>query len=125
MMIFINSVYKEEVFPRAYAEGFIKLLNPVAPHISEEIWEMLGHNGTMAYEPWPVYDDSKIVEDTKDIAVQVNGKVRATITISVDEDEESIKEKALNVENVKRHTDDKEIVKVIVIKGKIVNIVVK
>ena len=125
MMIFINSVYKEEVFPREYAEGFIKLLNPVAPHISEEIWEMLGHNGTMAYEPWPVYDDSKIVEDTKDIAVQVNGKVRATITISVDEDEESIKKKALDAENVKRHTDGKEIVKVIVIKGKIVNIVVK
>ena len=86
---------------------------------------MLGHNGTMAYEPWPVYDDSKIVEDTKDIAVQVNGKVRATITISVDEDEESIKKKALDAENVKRHTDGKEIVKVIVIKGKIVNIVVK
>lgn len=125
MMIFINSVYKEDVFPREYAEGFIKLLNPVAPHISEEIWEMLGHHGTMAFEPWPVYDDSKIVEDTKEIAVQVNGKVRATITISVDEDEESIKEKALNVENVKRHTDGKEIVKVIVIKGKIVNIVVK
>lgn len=70
-MIFINSVYKEEVFPRAYAEGFIKLLNPVAPHISEEIWEILGHHGTMAYESWPVYDDSKIVEDTKEIAVQV------------------------------------------------------
>lgn len=125
MMIFINSVYKEEVFPREYAEGFIKLLNPVAPHISEEIWEMLGHHGTMAYESWPVYDDSKIVEDTKEIAVQVNGKVRATITISVDEDEESIKKKALDAENVKRHTDGKEIVKVIVIKGKIVNIVVK
>ena len=125
MMIFINSVYKEDVFPREYAEGFIKLLNPVAPHISEEIWEMLGHHGTMAFEPWPVYDDSKIVEDTKEIAVQVNGKVRATITISVDEDEESIKKKALDAENVKRHTDGKEIVKVIVIKGKIVNIVVK
>ena len=125
MMIFINAVYKEDVFPREYAEGFIKLLNPVAPHISEEIWEILGHNNTMAYEAWPVYDDTKIVEDTKDIAVQVNGKVRATITISVDEDEESIKEKALDAENVKRHTDGKEIIKVIVIKGKIVNIVVK
>ena len=101
------------------------MLNPVAPHISEEIWEILGHNNTMAYEAWPVYDDTKIVEDTKDIAVQVNGKVRATITISVDEDEESIKEKALDAENVKRHTDGKEIIKVIVIKGKIVNIVVK
>lgn len=125
MMIFINAVYKEEIFPKEYAEGFIKLLNPVAPHISEEIWEMLGHNGTMAYEAWPTYDASKLVENTKEIAVQVNGKVRATITISVDEDEESIKEKALDAENVKRHTDGKEIIKVIVIKGKIVNIVMK
>jgi len=125
MMIFINAVYKEEIFPKEYAEGFIKLLNPVAPHISEEIWEMLGHNGTMAYEAWPTYDASKLVENTKEIAVQVNGKVRATITISVDEDEESIKEKALDAENVKRHTDGKEIIKVIVIKGKIVNIVQK
>lgn len=125
MMIFINAVYKEDIFPKEYAEGFIKLLNPVAPHISEEIWEMLGHHGTMAYEAWPTYDASKLVENTKEIAVQVNGKVRATITISVDEDEESIKEKALDAENVKRHTDGKEIIKVIVIKGKIVNIVVK
>ncbi len=125
MMIFINAVYKEEIFPKEYAEGFVKLLNPVAPHISEEIWEMLGHHGTMAYEAWPTYDASKLVENTKEIAVQVNGKVRATITISVDEDEEIIKEKALDAENVKRHTDGKEIIKVIVIKGKIVNIVVK
>lgn len=125
MMIFINAVYKEEIFPKEYAEGFVKLLNPVAPHISEEIWEMLGHHGTMAYEAWPTYDASKLVENTKEIAVQVNGKVRATITISVDEDEESIKEKAMKEENVCRHMEGKEIVKVIVIKGKIVNIVVR
>ena len=125
MMIFINAVYKEEVFPREYAEGFVKLLNPVAPHIGEELWEMLGHDKTIAYEPWPKYDESKISDDEKEIAVQVNGKVRATIMIGVDEDEESIKGKALEEENVKRHTDGKEIVKMIVIKGKIVNIVVK
>ena len=125
MMIFINAVYKEEVFPKEYAEGFVKLLNPVAPHIGEELWEMLGHDKTIAYEPWPTYDESKISDDEKEIAVQVNGKVRATIKIGVDEDEESIKAKALEEENVKRHTDGKEIVKMIVIKGKIVNIVVK
>ena len=125
MMIFINAVYKEEVFPKEYAEGFVKLLNPVAPHIGEELWEMLGHNNTIAFEAWPTYDDAKIVEDEREIAVQVNGKVRATIKISVDEDEDSIKAKALEEENVKRHTDGKEIVKMIVIKGKIVNIVVK
>jgi len=125
MMIFINAVYKEEVFPKKYAEGFVKLLNPVAPHIGEELWEMLGHDKTIAYEEWPKYDDAKISDDEKEIAVQVNGKVRATIKIGVDEDEESIKAKALEEENVKRHTDGKEIVKMIVIKGKIVNIVVK
>ena len=125
MMIFINAVYKEEIFPKEYAEGFVKLLNPVAPHIGEELWEMLGHNNTIAFEAWPKYDESKIVEDEKEIAVQVNGKVRATIKIAVDESEESIKEKALEEENVKRHTEGKEIVKMIVIKGKIVNIVVK
>ena len=125
MMIFINAVYKEDIFPKEYAEGFVKLLNPVAPHIGEELWEMLGHNNTIAFEAWPKYDESKIVEDEKEIAVQVNGKVRATIKIAVDESEESIKEKALEEENVKRHTEGKEIVKMIVIKGKIVNIVVK
>ena len=125
MIIFINAVYKEDIFPKEYAEGFVKLLNPVAPHIGEELWEMLGHNNTIAFEAWPKYDESKIVEDEKEIAVQVNGKVRATIKIAVDESEESIKEKALEEENVKRHTEGKEIVKMIVIKGKIVNIVVK
>ncbi len=125
MMIFINAVYKEEVFPKEYAEGFVKLLNPVAPHITEELWEMLGHSGTIAYEVWPIYDEGLLVEEEKEIAVQVNGKVRATIHIAVDEDEHAIKEKALAEENVQRHISGKEVVKVIVIKGKIVNIVVK
>ena len=125
MMIFINAVYKEDVFPKEYAEGFVKLLNPIAPHIGEELWEMLGHDNTIAYEEWPKYDESKLGENEKEIGVQVNGKVRGTIKISVDEAEESIKEKALADENVKRHIEGKEIVKFIVIQGKIVNIVVK
>ena len=126
LMIFINAVYKEEVFPKVYAEGFIKLLNPICPHITEELWnKILGHDNTIAYEKWPEYDETKLVETTFDIAVQVNGKLRGTITINIDDTEDVIKEKALSNENVKRHIEGKEIVKVIVIKNKIVNIVVK
>ena len=124
-MVFINAVYKEEVFPLEYQEGFIKLLNPIAPHITEELWSLLGHTNTISYESWPVYDEAKLVQTEFDIAVQVNGKLRGTITISVNDNEDEIKQKALDNENVKRHTDGKDIVKVIVIKNKIVNIVVK
>ena len=125
MMVFINAVYKEDKFPMEYKEGFLKLLNPIAPHITEELWQVLGHTETISYEEWPKYDESKLKEDNVTIAVQVNGKVRGEITIGIDEDEESIKQKATTDENVLRHTDGKEIVKIIVIKNKIVNIVVK
>ena len=125
MMVFINACYKEEVLPKTYIEGFIKLLNPICPHITEEMWERLGHNNTIAYEAWPVYDDAKTIDDEIEIGVQVNGKLRGTIKVTVDEAEDSLKEKALNEENVKKFTEGKEILKVIAIKGKIVNIVVK
>ena len=125
MMVFINAVYKEEVLPKKYAEGFVKLLNPIAPHITEEMWEYLGHDKTIAFEPWPEYDENKTIDDEIEIGVQVNGKLRGTIKISLDEAEEVVKEKALNQENVKKFTEDKDIVKVIVVKNKIVNIVVK
>ncbi len=125
MMIFINAVYKEDVFPKEYALGFVKLLNPVAPHIAEELWEMLGHKDTIAFESWPTYEEEKTKEDEKEIAVQVNGKFRATIKITENDSEEEIKEKALHAENVVNHTKNGTIVKIIVIKDKIVNIVVK
>ena len=125
-MIFINAVYKEEVFPKEYAIGFVKLLNPIAPHISEELYhEVLGQKDELAYSEWPKYDEDKTKADEVTIGVQVNGKLRGEITIGVDEEEDSIKEKALNNENVTKFTDGKTIVKVIVIKGRIVNIVVK
>ena len=126
LMVFVNAVYKDKNFPRKYAEGFIKLLNPIAPHITEELWnKVLGHDNTIAYEPWPTYDESKLVQTEFNIAVQVNGKLRGTITIDVNDSEEVIKQKALLNENVKKHVEGKEIVKIIVIKNKIVNIVVK
>ena len=125
MMIFINECYKVGKVYKEYALGFVKLISPIVPHLGEELWEILGNNDTIAYESWPTYDESKIVEDTKEIAVQVNGKVRATINILVDEDEESIKEKALSCDNVKRHLEGLNVVKILVIKNRIVTIVAK
>ena len=125
MMIFINAVYKEEVYPLEYAEGFIKLLNPIAPFITEEIWEKLGHTETISYEAWPTYDESKIVSDEVEIGVQVNGKLRGSIKVTNDTSDEDMIKLSLENENVKKHVEGKEIVKTIVIKKRIVNIVVK
>ena len=125
MMIFINAVQKEDIYPRKYAEGFIKLFNPLCPHVTEELWEHLGHNKTIAYESWPEYDESKIVDELKTLAVQVNGKLRGTIEVSPDETNENILNMAKNEENVKKNLEGKTIVKEIVVPGRIVNIVVK
>ena len=126
MMIFINAVMKEEVFPIEYAEGFIKLFNPLCPHITEEIWhEKLGHSDTIAYEPWPKYDNEKTIDENIKIGVQVNGKVRGTIVVNKDDDRERIQELALENENIKRFISDKNIIKIIIVPNKIVNIVVK
>ena len=126
MMIFINSVQKENVFPKEYAEGFIKLLNPLCPHITEEIWhEVFKHKDTIAYESWPKYDEQKLVDSNITIGVQVNGKLRGTINIPKDLSKEETEKKAMENENVIKFTEGKEIVKIIVIPGKIVNIVVK
>ena len=123
MMIFINNVYKEDIFPKEYAEEFLKLLNPVAPHITEELWNMLGHNNTIAYEKWPTYDESKTVSNQITLPIQFNGKLKGTISISVDEDESSVKQKVH--EAIDSKLEGKTIVKEIYVKNKIYNIVVK
>ena len=123
MMIFINTVNKEEVLPLEYAEGFLKLLNPVAPHITEELWNKLGHTNSIAYESWPKFDEAKTIEDTIEIPVQVNGKLKTTISISLNEDESSVKEKVHNA--LTNQLDGKSIVKEIYVKNKIYNVVVK
>ena len=124
LMILANAYDDLESITKEDYRLLLILLNPVAPHMTEELNEQLGYD-SICYASWPTYDEACLVEKEKEIAVQVNGKVRATIMISVDDNEDVIKEKALNAENVKRHTDGKDIVKVIVIKGKVVNIVVK
>ena len=123
MMIFINTVYKENIFPKEYAENFLKLLNPVAPHITEELWNRLGHTDTIAYESWPSYDETKTIEEQITLPVQINGKLRTTVSISLDEDEDSIKSKVH--EAISSKLDGKSIVKEIYVKNKIYNIVVK
>ena len=123
MMIFINTVYKEDNLPKEYAEGFVKLLNPIAPHITEELWESLGHSNTISYEEWPKYDEAKTINDEINLPIQINGKLKATIKISIDEDENIVKEKALSAINSK--LDGKTIIKEIYVKNKIYNVVVK
>ena len=125
LMILLNEMEKQETISKADYRTLLVLLNPIAPHITEELNDMYELGEVICKSTWPVCDESKLVEEEKEIAVQVNGKVRATIKVNINDDEETIKEKALSEENVIRHTEGKEIMKVIVIKGKIVNIVVK
>ena len=123
MMIFVNAINKEEILPTEYAENFLKLLNPVAPHITEELWNIMGNNNTIAYEPWPKYDEEKTISNDITLPIQFNGKLKATITINLDEDENSVKSKVHDAIDSK--LDGKTIIKEIYVKNKIYNIVVK
>ncbi|MFQ6862879.1 MAG: leucine--tRNA ligase [Beduini sp.] len=125
MMIFINEAYKSETIYRPYAESLIKMLSCIAPHICEEMWQKLGHTESITYAAWPTYDEKMLVDDEVEIAIQVNGKLRAKMTIAKDEDDEKVKADALAQENVKAHIEGKNIVKVIVVKNKIVNVVIR
>ena len=125
MMIFINECYKAPSVYKEYAFNFIKMLSCIAPHICEEMWQMLGNENTLAYESWPTYDENMLVSETVEMGVQVNGKLRAKIQVVKDADDEAVKAIAFEQENVKAHIDGKNIVKVIVVKNKIVNIVIK
>ena len=125
MMIFINAVYKEEIFPIDYALNFLKIFNPIAPHITEELWEILGNHNTISYAEWPTFDIEKTKETKYQMVVQVNGKVRGKLEVDINTSKEEMEALALEIDNVKKFIDGKEIVKIIVIQSKIVNIVIK
>lgn len=123
MMVFVNEGYKAEKISKAYVEGFVKLLYPVAPHISEELWERLGHSDTITYETWPTYDETKMVEDESEVVIQVMGKVRSKIKVAKDISKDDLEAMALEDEKIKQWIDGKTVRKVIVVPGKLVNIV--
>ena len=125
MMIFVNLANKEEVLPLEYAEGFLKLLNPVAPHITEELWSEMGHTETITYSTWPTFDEAKTQEDTISLPVQINGKLRANVEIEKDEDQESVKQKVHNNDKIQAQIEGKQIVKEIYVPNRIYNIVIK
>ena len=125
MMIFINEASKVEKMPKAMWEGFVLMLSPYAPHLGEELWEKLGHTKTNAYEAWPTFSEEYCKEDTKEIVVMINGKLRDKFEAASDADDETLKTRAVETEGYKKFTEGKEIVKVIVVKGKMVNFVAK
>ena len=121
----LNAVYKEGKCPRVYAEGFVKMLSCVSPHIGEELWSILGHDSTIAYEAWPEYDEAKTLDDTIEMPVQINGKVRSVVALPADADKDAILSTVKADEKIAQAIDGKTIVKEIVVPGKIINIVVK
>ncbi|MCC6694280.1 MAG: leucine--tRNA ligase [Candidatus Hydrogenedentes bacterium] len=125
LMEYLNAAVKAESINKPEIEQFILLLAPMAPHICEEIWERLGHADTIAYEPWPVYDPALLVENTLEVPVQVNGKLRGVVTVPADADKDAILAAAKSDAKVHPHLDGKTLVKEIYVPGKMVNIVVK
>ena len=123
LMVLTNEFYKAEKLYIPYLEGFVKMLNCIAPHIGEELWQMLGHDDVIVYEKWPTFDESKIVLDLINVAVSVNGKLRGTLEVKVDTDEKTLEAEALKLESIQKHIEGKQIKKIIVVKNKIVNIV--
>ena len=125
MMVFVNEVYKNGSCPKEFAEGFIKMLSCIAPHVGEEMWQMLGHTESIAYETWPLYDEAKCVDDVIEMPIQINGKVRNVIAIAKAAGKDEILAIVKADEKIAQAIEGKTIVKEIVVPGKIINIVVK
>jgi len=125
MMILVNELTKTETRPRQVLEPFVLLLAPFAPHIAEELWQKLGHASSLACEPWPSFDESKMQQKTVEVVFQVNGKIRAKSNVPIDIDESALKQLAYAERNVKQYLDGKNVVKEIIVKNKLVNFVVR
>jgi len=125
LMVFSNHLRSLDEVPKAAFETLVILLNSFAPHISEELWSLLGHSQILAYYAWPEYDEAFLIKDMVKLAVQVNGKVRAQIEVEVDADKAQVLKLAYAQNSISQHTEGKEIIKEIVVPNRIVNIVVK
>ena len=125
LMVFVNDCYKAECIPRKYALGFIQLLAPFAPHLAEEMWEVYGNTESISYVPWPTFDESKLVSDTVEIVVQLMGKVKAKLDVKKDLTPAELEQIVLANEEVKELIEGKQVMKVIVVPGRLVNIVAK
>jgi leucyl-tRNA synthetase len=123
-MVFARDIAKDAPLPHDGASAFLRMLSPFAPHLAEELWHRLGHEGSVGRAPWPEADGSLLVEETLTLAVQVNGKRRSEITVPADADPEAVEAVALGDEKVQRHLDGATPRKVIVVPGRLVNIVV-
>jgi leucyl-tRNA synthetase len=123
LMVFINECYKTDVLPKEYMQGFLKLIAPITPHIAEELWSKLGGSGTVSYEAWPAYDESKLVDDEIEIVVQINGKVRAKLKVPAETTREGLQDLAMEDSKVQEQIEGKTVRKVIAVPGKLVNIV--
>ncbi|MCA9428630.1 MAG: class I tRNA ligase family protein, partial [Candidatus Omnitrophica bacterium] len=125
MMEFVNAATKAEKVGREEMERFVLILAPFAPHLAEEMWELLGHGDSLSHQPWPDFDESLLVEETITIPVQVQGKLRDNIEVAKDAGKDEILAAAKASEKVQRHIDGKTIVKEIYVPGRMVNLVVK
>jgi leucyl-tRNA synthetase len=125
MMEFVNFFTKESTRPKSAMKDFVLLLSPFAPHLCEELWSILGHSKTLAYEPWPQFDPALTLDASIEVPVQINGKVKAKILVDADISKEDLELTAKSDEKIARMIGDKTIVKAIVIPGRMVNFVVK
>jgi leucyl-tRNA synthetase len=125
MMSLVNEFYKADSVTKGEFKTLLLLLNPVAPHITEELWELIGEKGRVYQQSWPVYDENKTIEDTVEIAVQINGKVKANLNIALNEKQEEVQPKAMELPAIVAALEGKTVVKVIYVPNRILNIVVK
>ena len=123
----VNGAYKNGTCPKEYAEGFIKMLSCITPHVGEEMWQLLGHDNTIAFEPWPTYSEEKCKDHEVTVAVQINGKMRGTVVMDADLENDQVVANALADEKIARFLEKQggTVVKTIVVRNKLVNLIVK
>ena len=125
MMEFVNYFTKASKRPRAVVEPFVLMLSPFAPHLAEELWKALGHEKSLAYEAWPVFDEALTKDSSVEIPVQIKGKVRSKVSVAPDADKATIEQAARDDARIQELLEGKEIVKVVVVPGRLVNFVTK